>query len=255
MSVDLVVRGALVPNVDLVVFDKDGTLIDVHTYWANMICFRAEAIVSRLDLGSVERNGIMDAMGVDIETGRIKPEGPVGIKKREVVLRAGVDYLISQGQSDMTALFEEVFQHVDEISMEHLDDIILPLNGLAPLLGRLHEGGCLIALATTDRSYRAAAVMEYLGLNDKIALVAGADMVEKPKPDPEIIHLICQHLGVPPGKSIMVGDSSSDIKAGLNAGCLASIAVTSGLTPQDKLEELTSHVIPDISAIEVRFSR
>ena len=249
----MVIRGISIPNVDLVVFDKDGTLIDVHVYWANMIRFRAEAIVSRLDLGSVERNGIMDAMGVEIVTGRIKPEGPVGIKKREVVLRAGVDYLISQGLSDRTELFEEVFQHVDKMSMEHLDDIILPLNGLAPLIGRLHDGGSRIAVATTDRSYRAATVMEYLGLNDKISLIAGADMVEKPKPDPEIIHLICQRLGVEPKKTVMVGDSSSDVKAGLNAGCLASIGVTSGLTPQDKLEELTPHVIPDISAIEVRF--
>lgn len=254
MSVDLIVKGALIPDVDLVVFDKDGTLIDVHTYWANMIRFRAEAIVARLGLGLVERNGIMDAMGVDIGTGGIKPEGPVGLKKREVVLRAGVEYLISGGHADATALFEDVFHDVDESSLGRLDEIIRPLNGLDGLIGNLHDGGCRIALATTDRSYRAAAVMEYLGLNEKLSFIAGADMVEKPKPDPEIIHLICQRLGVPPGKSVMVGDAASDVNAGLRAGCLASIGVASGLTPKAMLEELTPHVVPDISAIEVRFS-
>jgi phosphoglycolate phosphatase len=254
MSVDLVVGGNLIPSVDLVVFDKDGTLIDVHTYWANMVRFRADAVIARLGLGVEERNGIMDAMGVDVETGRIKPDGPVGLKKREIVLRAGVEYLIAKGHSDTTGLFEEIFQHIDDISIQRLDEIISPLNGLVSLIDRLHESGCQIAVATTDRSYRAAAVMEYLGLNNKMAFIAGADMVEKPKPDPEIIHLICQRLGVAPAKSVMVGDASSDVKAGLRAGCLASIAVASGLTSKSMLEELTPHVIPDISAIEVRLS-
>jgi HAD superfamily hydrolase (TIGR01549 family) len=197
----------------------------------------------------------MDAMGVDVETDRIKSDGPVGLKKREIVLRAGVDYLIAQGHADLTELFEDVFQHIDEISMEHLDEIILPLYGLTPLIERLYDGGCRIAVATTDRSYRAATVMEYLSLNEKLSFIAGADNVERPKPDPEIIHLICQRLGISPGKSVMVGDAASDVNAGLNAGCLASIGVASGLTPKARLEELTPHVIPDISAIEVRFSK
>jgi len=43
--VDIKVCLEVIKDVQLVVFDKDGTLTDVHTYWVNMIKFRAELII------------------------------------------------------------------------------------------------------------------------------------------------------------------------------------------------------------------
>ena len=52
----------------------------------------------------------------------------------------------------------------------------------------------------------------------------------------------------------MVGDAVADIQTGINAGCHASIAVESGMTPKEKLFNVTPHVVSDISAIRVQRS-
>ena len=252
MSVQFVINNDVLSDVRLAIFDKDGTIIDVHTYWANMVNFRAEKICEYLGLGIIEKKGIMNSMGVDVDRMRIKPEGPVGIKKREIVLKAGVDYLISLGLPDQTELFLEVFREVDESSLNHFDKIIQPIEGLYQMVDRLKDGECKIALATTDLTERAAMAMEHIGLSDSIDFIAGADMIENPKPASDIIDLICKKLNISVKHSVMVGDSTPDVKTGINAGCLASIGVASGLTPREELLVHTSYVIPDISHITVR---
>lgn len=251
MAATISINGKSLQDVRLAIFDKDGTLIDVHTYWANMVDFRAVRICDRLGLGKDMRFGIMDSMGVEMPGMKIKPAGPVGLKKREIVLRAGVDYLMAQGLEDQTSLFEEIFREVDIFSLSQLDTIIRPLTGLHTLFAGLKRNNCRIALATTDRSDRAALAMQHLGLAAETDFIAGADMVTNPKPAPEIINLICDKLEVSPDHTIMVGDSGADVMTGVNASCLASIGVASGLTPSAELLRLTPHVIPDISHISI----
>ena len=122
---DVIIGQTVLCDIKLAIFDKDGTLIDVHTYWANMIRFRADFISMKLGgLDKKTRVELMESMGVDVKTMRIKPQGPVGLKKRELVMQAGIDYLESEGHSDLEPLFEEAFKEVDEQSLSRFDQII-----------------------------------------------------------------------------------------------------------------------------------
>lgn len=47
-----------------------------------------------------------------------------------------------------------------------------------------------------------------------------SDDVLKAKPDPEIIFKACEWLGVDSNTVILVGDTESDVKAGMAAGCI-----------------------------------
>ncbi len=255
MAANLLIDGVYLPDVQLAIFDKDGTIIDVHTYWANMVKFRSRFVAERLGLDPGIEKGIMDSMGVLVDQMRIKPDGPVGIKKREIVLKAGVTYLMACGFPEHTALFQEAFLEVDRNSLIEFDEIVKPIPGIHALFAGLKAQDCKIALATTDISNRAKKAMNHLGLMDFVDVIVGADGVEKPKPDPEIVFTICDRLGLDPRRSIMVGDAESDVRSGLNAGCLASIGVETGLTSRERLLELTPLVISDISKIFVKGDR
>jgi phosphoglycolate phosphatase-like HAD superfamily hydrolase len=57
-------------NIEAVIFDKDGTLIDVHHYWSSMIKMRATLIVKKWfsDVNSDKiRGDLINAMGVDLK--------------------------------------------------------------------------------------------------------------------------------------------------------------------------------------------
>jgi len=251
MACDLKMGDRTIPSIRLAVFDKDGTLIDVHTYWVNMIKFRAELVVNRLGLSRKEKFGLMDSMGVDTNLWKIKPEGPVGLKKREIVLQAGVEYLKRLGVPDQSRLFHEVFREVDENSLEHFDEIIEPLDGLYHLFEALKRNSCFIAIATTDRTERARLAMRHIGVEDSIDFIVGADSVKKSKPAADMANLVSTSLGVAKESSVIVGDAVSDVQMGINAKFGASIGVASGLTTAERLLEISPYVVPSIADIYI----
>ena len=249
--VQLEINENIIDNIELVIFDKDGTLVDLYNYWANMISFRVESAQRKLGFDESKNNDIMYAMGVDVENGRLRSEGPVGLKKREIVMQAMMDSLADIGFPDTYDTCFQIFKEVDEQSVNHLIDIVKPVNGMHELINSLYEKNCKIAIATTDKTARADLVTDFLGVSDKVNMVVGEDMVANCKPHPDMANLILKELSVDKENTVIVGDAITDIEMGLNAGLKASIGVCSGLTSARKLEEKTKFVIEDISRIRV----
>jgi phosphoglycolate phosphatase len=193
----------------------------------------------------------MYAMGVDVENGRLRSEGPVGLKKRETVMQAMVDSLTEIGFTDTYDMCYEIFKEVDEQSVNHLKDIVKPVNGMHELVNTLYEKDCKIAIATTDKTARADLVIDFLGMSDKVNMVVGEDLVANCKPHPDMANLILKELSVDKENTVIVGDAITDIEMGFSAGLKASIGVCSGLTSARKLEERTEFVIEDVSRISV----
>ena len=71
------------------------------------------------------------------------------------------------------------------------------------------------------------------------------------KPDPEMLHLVLERLGVDRSRAVMVGDALNDVQMGLNAGLKAAIGVLTGFATADQLRELTPFVARDVSEIAV----
>ncbi|MEA3493445.1 MAG: HAD family hydrolase [Candidatus Margulisiibacteriota bacterium] len=248
---DIKVNGQVIKDIDLVIFDRDGTLIDLYHYWSQMIGKRAELICEKFNLDGDHRQKMMFEMGVDLENKKLRSEGPVGIKKREVVMQAAIDYLHQFGIKDGRTACLEAFSKVDEISRDMLDTLIKVIDGTYDLIDTLHAKGCKTAIATTDKTERAKLSMDFLGLSEKMSFVIGADGVELSKPAPDMIDLISQELKIAKNRMVMVGDAETDIKMGNNAKVKASIAVCSGITPREQLQNLTNYVIDDVSQIKV----
>ena len=249
--VNIGINEEIIDEIELVIFDKDGTLVDLYNYWANMINFRVVSAQKKLGFDESKNDDIMYAMGVDVASGRLRSEGPVGLKKREIVMQAMVDSLAEIGFPDTYNTCFQIFKEVDEQSVNHLKDIVKPVNGMHELINTLYEKNCKIAVATTDKTARADLVADFLGMSDKVNIVIGEDMVVNCKPHPDMANLILKELSVDKENTVIVGDAITDIEMGLNAGLKASIGVCSGLTSARKLEEKTKFVIEDISRIRV----
>lgn len=239
-------------NIELVIFDKDGTLMELHHYWTEMCLLRADMISEKLGLTYDQNTQLLYVMGVDIEHKKLMPEGPVGIKKREVVMQAAIDYLASIGHKDARALCHQIFEEVDTISTGILDRLVIPIPGATELVNRLSQAGCKIAIATTDRSYRASLAMNLLGFGDKIDLVVGADCVSEPKPDPEMVDYILEKLSVKRSRAVIVGDAITDVQMGSVAGLAGTLGVLTGQTSRETLEKYTPYIIGSVAEITVQ---
>lgn len=241
----------IIPNIDLVVFDKDGTLIELYHYWSQMVALRAQFIREALKIDPVHEEGLRWALGVDERAGRLRPEGPVGLKTRAIVIKAAVDYLAGVGCADTHHACAEAFERADEVSGRELQRFIRPIRGAAELIGRLDRAGCRVAVATVDVSRRAHLAMEFLGVSAALDLVVGGEEVARPKPDPEMLHLILERLAIDPQHAVMVGDAVNDVQMGIRAGFQAAIGVLTGFAAADQLLAHTPYVAADVGAISV----
>ncbi|MBN1384695.1 MAG: HAD family hydrolase [Elusimicrobia bacterium] len=251
--VRVAVNSDTIDNIELFVFDKDGTLIDLYTYWCNMIGLRAQGICSfyKLDV-SEHKEKLMFDMGVDIRKKILRPEGPVGILPRAVVQKAAENYLTKLGCQDVFNICFRIFKEVDETSLSLLDKFIKPLDGAVELLKRIRQKGGKIAIATTDKTERAELAIKFLNIGNLIDLVVGADKIEQSKPAPDMLKLVGKTLGIDAIYSIMVGDAKTDIQMGINADFKGSIAVCSGITKKEELASLTPYVVDDIREIKIK---
>jgi len=243
-------------NPELFLFDKDGTLIDIHHYWASMIRVRASSIIQKWFDGHVDNKQIevclIDKMGVDLTTSRMKKDGPVGIKPRPFIVNVAADIVRSRGVPISNAEMETLFVDVDNETSKNLLPLLRLLPGVEQLLGQLKSCGIASIIVSTDITSRAKMAMESLGIAHYFSDIIGGDSVTNAKPAPDLANLAINKGSYCIKKTVVIGDHPVDIKMGKNAGVTTNIGVLTGLSEPSVFDELGCTVIQDLTAIEMR---
>jgi len=107
------------------------------------------------------------------------------------------------------------------------DDLVEPFPGAARVVSTLREQGTKLAIVTSKHSGVARRTLECCGLWECFDAIVCADDVERPKPDPEPVHLALKRLGLADkaNEVVFVGDSPFDMHAGRAAGTRTAAAL------------------------------
>jgi phosphoglycolate phosphatase len=176
------------------IIDLDGTLVDTLGDFVVAV----NATLGELGLGSV---------------GRAFLERTVG-KGSEHLIRATLAQLgADAGLYD--AAWAAYQRHYHAINGQHAS--VYP--GAREGLERLRAHGIKLACLTNKPTAFARPLLASKQLEGYFAVVHGGDAFERKKPDPLPLVKTCEALGVPPGHTLMVGDSSNDARAARAAGC------------------------------------
>lgn len=197
---------------NMLIFDLDGTLVDTPS----AIVEAFTATFANLGVEPKDASAIRATIGLPLNQAFGKLLGAP--TDDPTVIRAAQRYQV---------LFKE---HV----LPTAKRLLFP--GVADGLTALQRQGFTLAVATSKFSANAEGLLTAAGIQDRFALVVGADQVDRPKPHPEMGHLIIRKLGIPPERAIMVGDTTHDLLMAKAVG-MRSIAVTYGV---HSLQELTS---------------
>jgi beta-phosphoglucomutase len=117
----------------------------------------------------------------------------------------------------------------------HLNDVkIYPET--KPTLAQLNE--YRKAIITNTPADCTKQILQKFQISDYFQTIVTSDDVTKAKPDPEIVFKACEKLEVEPSTVVLIGDTTSDVKAGRAAGCtVVGINVEADITIH-KLSEL-----------------
>lgn len=256
MSCQLLIEDEVVhPSPGVVLFDKDGTLIDIHHYWASMIRIRSEWIVERWFSGAQQSPRIaidlQEAMGVDTQAWRMKPDGPVGIKPRPFIVDVAASVVRENGQQIDNEQMEALFKEVDESTAKEMLPLLKILPGVEELLESLKRCGIQSLVVSTDITSRARKAMETLQLDHFFAEILGGDMVENTKPAVDLAELALEYSQCDVESAVVIGDHPVDIKMGVNANIDTNIGVLTGLSDQQAFDDLGCWTITNLKSIEV----
>jgi HAD superfamily hydrolase (TIGR01509 family) len=190
-----------------VLFDVDGTLLDsndAHAHaWLDSLRGHGrnvpfDHVRSRIGMGGDKL--LLEVLGIDAES----VEGESINERRSAILKAY--YLPDLG----------------------------PFPGARLLVERLRSRGLALAAVSSSKREDIQDLLRAAGVADLIPTVICADDADASKPDPDLVEVTLDRLGVSAEEAIMIGDTPYDIKAGKRAG-VAVVALRCGGFPEKTL--------------------
>ena len=179
-------------NINAVLFDLDGTLID-----------------SAPDLGAAA-----DKMRTDRGLPSLPLEQYRAMAGAGARGMLGVAFGIAPGQADFEVLKEEFFKNYEACMTERT----YAFEGVAHLIAQLDQAGLKWGVVTNKSERFALPIIRAMPLFNTAQTVVGGDTTSHAKPHPAPLLEAARQISVAPERCVYVGDDERDILAGRAAG-------------------------------------
>jgi phosphoglycolate phosphatase-like HAD superfamily hydrolase len=230
-------------GIDLVVFDKDGTIIEFGPMWSGWAVALADGL--RAATGRNIDGALFEMLGYDPVTGAILAGGGLAATPMARLREGTRDVLIEAGVSAAEAdrALDTSWHAPDPVGLAR------PLADLGALFGRLHDSGRRVAIATSDDRDPTERTLAALGLTDSVDALVCADDGVPVKPAPDMVLALCDRLGADVGRTAVVGDSPADLRMGRAAGAGLVVGVLTGVGARSDLEPEADAVIGSVASL------
>ncbi|MCB0272306.1 MAG: HAD family hydrolase [Bdellovibrionales bacterium] len=196
----------ILENIDLVIFDFDGTLVD-------------------------SLDDLVDSLNLALDKAGCKTVDPVELKMK---LCLGSSSLLDDLIGDQRVLKKTVFGYYKEFYQKNMFNRTKLYDGALEVLQKLSKHKKL-SLLTNKREATTRTMLSHFQLDHFFLEIIGGDTLDEKKPSPKPIFHICEKLNVSPERTVMIGDSHADIKAGKSARA-KTIGFINGFSTREMLE-------------------
>jgi phosphoglycolate phosphatase len=225
-----------------VLFDKDGTLIDVNRTW---IPIYRHMLAAEFDADEAEVTKLLQKAGYDASNESFRAGSVLaGGTTRQLVNI----WWPELNESLASAKVNRIDTHYAPVARQYLQ----PLLELSPVFDALKAKGLRLGVGTNDSVFSATAQMKALGVDHYFDAILGADSVTVPKPSGEMVKLYAERMQLACSEIAMVGDNTHDMEEAHHGGAMA-IGVLSGNAKREHLEPLTDFILDDVAGLPAFF--
>jgi phosphoglycolate phosphatase len=230
-------------KIKAVLFDKDGTLIDVNRTW---IPLYREMLSSEFNVSENGADELLAKAGYDKASDSFLAGSVLaGGTTRQLV---GI-WWPALDVKEQAAKASHIDHHYAPLARQYLK----PLMELAPVFSALQGLGLRLGVATNDTAFSATGQMQKLSVDHYFESIIGADTVEVPKPSGQMIAHFAKSVGLHPSEIAMVGDNIHDLEEARNGGAGLGIGVLTGNAKRHHIEHAADHVFESIAALPMFF--
>jgi phosphoglycolate phosphatase len=222
-----------------ILFDKDGTLIDVDRTWLPIYREMLQHLFATDEAGA---EALMEQVGYDKATDRMKPGSLMAGGTTAQMVDVWWPNLDAAGKAEKSRAIDNDYTHLVEARLQ-------PLMPLTPIMEELKAMGHRVGLATNDSYVSAVRHMELVGLSGHFEMILSYDTVPRAKPSGDMIRAFAAKTGLAPKEIAIVGDNSHDLEEAQNGGAGLAIGVLTGNSQREHLAQLADHVIGSVAEL------
>lgn len=203
---------------DLIIFDKDGTLIDFDAFWVSVSVKAIEYVLREVGREDIPVEDILLAIGVKNGVTDIDGKlcGGTYLEIAELIWGVIAAHGCDEPRDKVVKLA------IDGYNICADEGKVVPTSdGLVDYLKALKERGIKLALVTTDNAYITELCLKTLGAYELFDKIYPDDGEHPTKPDPYYADRLMSEFGVKKENVIMVGDTMTDVRFAKNAGIMA----------------------------------
>jgi phosphoglycolate phosphatase len=245
----LKVRGLTI-EADVIVLDKDGTLVDFHHLWARRFRQAVDGLVTQTGATPDVADRLSRAMGFVESSGVTLGTGPLATAPMHEI-----EIVISSALHQTGIAWETAREHTRGhflpvmAAPPELKDLV-PLGDILSAAKRLKAGGFELAIATTDSREPVLETLDLLRIAPLVSVVLCGDDTHLPrKPAPEALDHIARQFGTRANRCVMIGDTQSDMEMARAAGVAGAIGVIDGACDAEVLAQLADVTVASIDEI------
>ncbi|MCP3936703.1 MAG: HAD family hydrolase [Actinomycetia bacterium] len=192
-----------------IVFDKDGTLVDLDARWVSFFHNFAGGIATTFDDATLI-NDLLDAVGVDAQ--HLIPNGPAAVETGSEIRDRMLDVLTDRGLT-----VDESRSVVVGAYRQATFGQVKPLGDVTAAFDTLDAVGLKLGIATADDRHNTNFELDSLGVRDLVDSMMCGDDPGPVKPDPGVLDHFCEHWAMTSSQLLFVGDSHQDLATAVAA--------------------------------------
>ncbi|MGE7693780.1 HAD family hydrolase [Lysinibacillus sp. NPDC094177] len=228
-----------------IIFDKDGTLIQLDTVWYKIVDCVLHDIFQKFPNEKNRRDEYMQIIGMDNNdfesTSLLASQTNSFIAAAWYSLLGGNNIKKGEFVHDVCASFKKHSTSDDLVFTE--------VKGAQETLKYLKDHDYIIGIVTADDVDAAIHSLKMTNLYEYIDFLSAEDGINKPKPNSECYHFFKDKFLLNDEEVLMVGDTLTDIRFARN--CHIEVAgVLSGACSKEDLEGKADYIIDSVKDIQ-----
>ena len=149
---DLSINRDKFEDIDLMIFDKDGTLFQLYPYCSKMVFERTNAICNVInDHNPQIKYWLIKTMGVDLKNQKIFLEGPIGVYSKYYAMDLIYKKMKKNGYSINKEMIQKAYNIADERinTIDYLKNALVPVKGMIDFIKNVNNE-CKCAIFSND---------------------------------------------------------------------------------------------------------
>lgn len=240
-----------IDSIETILFDKDGTFIDLHYFWGKMTELRCKKIIGIYGLTLDCLSSLCECLGYDIKSGKMLADGITALYSRSKIIEIFKQDLLKFGLYLSVADLESIF---DEVSNEFYQDMISytkPIDSAINFIKELRAKGLKIGIVTSDSEESTKLTLKNFSWEYLFDVYVGREASLQTKESGALTKIALDSLKANPETTVMIGDAPMDYISAKNAGIKNTILVATGQIDSRNLLKTCDKVVNCLSEIEI----